>query len=67
LRSATELVSNGAGTNGAGRLDRREAATAAEGATMSDAFGVASWWTSVANRSDVAAEPPRTGTNMKGA
>jgi|tagenome__1003787_1003787.scaffolds.fasta_scaffold20911462_1 hypothetical protein len=33
---------------------------------MSDAFGVASWWTSVANRSDVAAEPPRTGTNMKG-
>jgi hypothetical protein len=33
---------------------------------MSDAIGVASWWTSVANRSDAAALPPRTRTNMKG-
>jgi hypothetical protein len=66
LRIATELVSSSAEVKGAGRLYRHEAATAAEGATMSDAFGVASWWTSVANRSDVAAEPSRTGTNMKG-
>jgi hypothetical protein len=40
LRHATELVSSSAEANGAGRLDRHEAATAAEGATMSDAFGV---------------------------